>query len=129
MRFDTWIVARDKPRVSQSATCDAGVHSFAAVAPLKAIPGKDLLTYRVAEADIGRVRPGVRVLVPIGRRHETGLVVELADAAPAGVETRAIADVLDDEPILTAELFALCRWAADYYMTTLADVLAAALPG
>ncbi|MBI3770916.1 MAG: primosomal protein N' [Deltaproteobacteria bacterium] len=116
--------------MSHSLACDAGAHGFAAVALVKAIPGKDLLTYRVAEADRGGVRPGVRVLVPIGRRHETGVVVELTGAPPPGVETvRAIIDVLDDEPILTPELFALCRWAADYYLTTLADVLAAALPG
>ena len=130
MRFDTSAAASDNPPVSHSLACDAGAHAFAAVALVPAIPGKDLLTYRVAEADRGRVRPGVRVLVPIGRRHETGVVVELADAAPAGVETiRAIADVLDVEPIFTRELFALCRWAADYYLTSVADVLAAALPG
>jgi primosomal protein N' (replication factor Y) len=75
------------------------------------------------------VRPGVRVLVPIGRRRETGIVVELTETPPPDVTTRAIADVLDDEAILTPDLFALCRWAADYYMTSLADVLASALPG
>ncbi|HEY2387729.1 MAG TPA: primosomal protein N' [Candidatus Binatia bacterium] len=99
------------------------------MALVPAIPGKDLLTYHVADADRGRVRPGVRVLVPIGKRRETGIVVELSDTPPADITTRAIADVLDDEAILTPDLFALCRWAADYYMTTLADVLAAALPG
>jgi primosomal protein N' (replication factor Y) len=130
MCFDTRADAGDNSRVSHSPACDAGAQSFAAVALVPAIPGKDLLTYRVEEADRSRIRPGVRVLVPIGRRHETGVVVEFADAPPPEVETvRAIADVLDDEPILTAELFTLCRWAADYYMTSLADVLAAALPG
>jgi primosomal protein N' (replication factor Y) len=110
--------------------CDAGAHAFAAVALVPAIPGKDLLTYRVAAADAGRVRPGVRVIVPLGRRHETAIVVRLDGEAPAGVATiRPIVEVLDDAPIVTPELFALCRWAADYYMTSLADVLAAALPG
>ena len=69
------------------------------------------------------------MLVPIGRRRETGIVVELTETPPPDVTTRAIADVLDDEAILTPDLFALCRWAADYYMTSLADVLASALPG
>ncbi len=115
--------------MSHPLACDLGARAFAAVALVPAIPGKDLLTYHVAEADLARVRPGVRVLVPLGRRRETGIVVELTDAPPTDVTTRAIADVLDDEAILTPDLFALCRWAADYYMTTLADVLASALPG
>jgi primosomal protein N' (replication factor Y) len=132
MRFDTVRATRDKPRVSLPLACDAGAHApaFAEVALVPALPGKDLLVYRVPEPQRGRVRPGVRVLVPLGRRRETGLVVALAAAPPPEVATiRDIQDVLDDEPILTSELFALCRWAADYYLTTLADVLAAALPG
>ncbi len=115
--------------MSPSLACDAG-GAFAAVALVPAIPGKDLLTYRVPDADRDRVRPGMRVVVPIGRRRETGVVVDLAASPPDGVgDIRAIAEVLDREAILTPELFALCRWAADYYVTTLADVLAAALPG
>ncbi len=116
--------------MSHSLARDAGARAFAAVALVPAIPGKDLLTYQVPETERARVQPGVRVLVPIGRRHETGIVVELSDTPPPGVTTiRAIADVLDDEAILTPDLFALSRWTADYYVTTLADVLAAALPG
>jgi hypothetical protein len=130
VRFDTSGNARDKSCVSHPLACDVGARAFAAVALVPAIPGKDLLTYQVAEADRVRIRPGVRVLVPIGRRQETGIVVELSAAPPPGVKViRPIADVLDDEAILTPDLFALCRWAADYYVTTLADVLAAALPG
>ena len=115
--------------MSQPLACDAGARAFAAVALVPAIPGKDLLTYRVSEADRHRVRCGVRVVVPIGRRRETGIVVELTDAAPDIANIRPIVRVLDDEAIVTPDLFALCRWAADYYCSSLADVLAAALPG
>jgi primosomal protein N' (replication factor Y) len=103
---------------------------YAEVALVPALPGKDLLTYDVPEAQRARARPGVRVIVPLGRRRETGLIVALVDTPPAGVRAlRSLEEILDAEPILTPELFALCRWAADYYCTTLADVLAAALPG
>ncbi len=114
--------------MSQPLACDAGARAFAAVALVPAIPGKDLLTYCVTESDRRRVRPGVRVLVPLGRRHETGIVVEVTDAAPDLPNIRSIAGVLDDEAIVTPDLFALCRWAADYYCSSVADVLAAALP-
>src|SRR5947208_2722968 len=76
--------------VSQPLACDAGARAFAAVALVPAIPGKDLLTYRVSEADRHRVRCGVRVVVPIGRRRETGIVVELTDAAPDVANIRPI---------------------------------------
>ncbi len=114
--------------MSQPIACDAGERAFAAVALVPAIPGKDLLTYCVTESDRRRVRPGVRVVVPLGRRHETGIVVELTDAAPDLPNVRSIAAVLDDEAIVTPDLFALCRWAADYYCSSLADVIGAALP-
>src|SRR5689334_15504901 len=78
-------MARAIPRhVSPSLACD-GAGTFAAVALVPAIPGKDLLTCRVPDGDRDRVRPGMRVVVPIGRRHETGVVVDLADAPPDGV--------------------------------------------
>ena len=103
---------------------------YAAVALVPAVPGKDLLTYAVGDELRAHVAPGMRVVVPLGKRRETGIVVTLGADPPAGVtRIRTIDRLLDAEPILTPELFALCRWAADYYMTTLADVLASALPG
>ena len=103
---------------------------YAEVALIPALPGKDLLTYGVEEADRARILPGVRVVVPLGRRRETGLVVALTSTPPPGLTSiRRVVEVLDSEPVFTPELIALCRWASDYYVTTLADALAAALPG
>jgi primosomal protein N' (replication factor Y) len=41
---------------------------------------------------------------------------------------RDILEVLDDAPVLDAELLELCRWVADYYVAPLGVVLRAALP-
>ncbi len=131
------IASLGEPRVTASARShsaaagarDHAQRAYAGVALLPAVPGKDLLTYRVPDALRARLRPGVRVVVPLGRRRETGIVVALSATAPADLRLRSVERALDDEPIVTPELFALCRWAADYYMTSLADVLAAALPG
>ena len=70
---------------------------------------------------------GVRVIVPFGRTHATGLIVGLPD------ETRVrglkpLRDVLDARPIVMPELLRLCRWVADYYMAPLGEVLKAAVP-
>src|SRR4051794_17322008 len=59
------VPARDAPMTA----------AYAAVALVPAVPGRDLLTYRVDEAQRGRIAPGMRVVVPLGRRRETGIVV------------------------------------------------------
>ncbi len=104
--------------------------AFADVALLRALPGRDGLTYAVPAAWRDRLRPGMRVTAPLGGRHETGIVLALHATAPPDVANiRALTDVLDDDAIVSEEVFALCRWSARYYMAGLADVLAVALPG
>jgi primosomal protein N' (replication factor Y) len=103
---------------------------YAEVALLRALPGRDGLTYAVPASLRARLRPGMRVVAPLGGRHETGLVLAVGDTVPAGVANiRPIDEVLDQEAIVSDEVFALCRWSARYYLTGLADVLAVALPG
>ncbi len=104
--------------------------AYAEIALLRALPGRDALTYAVPAAWRGRVRRGMRVVAPLGTRHETGIVVALHPAPPADVAgIREIVEVLDAEAIVSDEIFELCRWSARYYLAGLADVLAVALPG
>ena len=97
------------------------------VAPIPPVPLHDLLTYEVPPALSAGVRPGVRVRIPLGRQVRTGVVTAFAEAAPVR-EMRSILEVLDADPFLTPELLELARWAARYYLTPLADVLAAVVP-
>ncbi len=114
--------------MSLPEACEA--ERYAEVALVPAVPGKNLLTYRVPAPYRARICVGMRVLVPLGRRRETGVVVALHGGAPPDIALiRDIEEPLDSEPILTEPVFALCRWTARYYLTTLADVLATALPG
>ena len=41
---------------------------------------------------------------------------------------RAVLDVLDEAPTVSADVLALCRWMADYYVSPVGLVLRAALP-
>src|SRR2546427_5676673 len=93
------------------------MHGLVAIAPLPPVPRHDLLTYRVPEPLRDRVRPGVRVRVPLGRQTRTGVVAAFADALPPG-ELRSIVDVLDADPFLPADLLELCRWTARYYFVS-----------
>jgi primosomal protein N' (replication factor Y) len=71
--------------------------------------------------------PGVRVIVPFGRRHATGLIVRIPEAT-AVKGLRPIMDILDAEPVVSAELLHLCLWIAEYYMAPPGDVFKTALP-
>ncbi len=88
---------------------------------------KDTLTYGVPEGLIDSVQPGMRVVVPLGRRLLMGFVLRMHDEQP-DFAVRAVQQVLDAEPIFTDEIIALCTWMHRYYCCHLGDALKAALP-
>ena len=88
------------------------------------------LTYRIPAALHDGVRLGSRVEVPLGSKLTTGFVVALLDRAPVeAAKLKPIRAVLDDdEPALIPEIIDLCRWAAEYYIAPLGEMLKVALP-
>jgi primosomal protein N' len=105
------------------STAPVGIARVAVIPP---IPGHDLLAYSVPASLAARLREGMRVLVPLGSRQVTGIVLGLGDDLPA-VKLRDVLDVLDDSPFFSPELLALCRFAASHYLAPLGEVLATAL--
>ncbi|SER03925.1 replication restart DNA helicase PriA [Solimonas aquatica] len=94
------------------------------------LPLPRLFDYAVPEHLAAQLRRGMRVRVPFGRRQTSGIVVRAPFEAGADAgEHRLIEALIDDSPLLPAELLSLCEWAADYYHHPLGEVLAAALPG
>jgi primosomal protein N' (replication factor Y) len=72
---------------------------------------------------------GQRVLVPFGRKHVVGIVIELAESSELAVERiKPVEQVLDDVPPLPAELLTLLRFCSDYYHHPLGMTVMAALP-
>jgi len=92
------------------------------------LPVGQTLTYRFTSRQAALASLGARVRVPVGRRSMTGFLVGLADAAPDGVEARAVDRLIDRSPALTGELLELARFAANYYLAPLGDLLAAMIP-
>ncbi len=82
-----------------------------------------VFTYRLPA---GAVEPGRRVLVPLGRRNVTGVV--LGPAASARGELRDVLRVLDEEPLLPPDVLHLVRWAAAHYLAPLGLAIRGALP-
>jgi primosomal protein N' (replication factor Y) (superfamily II helicase) len=73
--------------------------------------------------------PGVRVRVPFGRQQLVGVVHSHAARSEVPAEKlKAVIDVLDDEPVLDANVRALLEFAASYYHHSVGEVFAAALP-
>lgn len=85
------------------------------------------LTYAVPVDLGGSLFVGSRVLIPLGRRKLSGVVVEFPAAAP-GLQTKEILAVLDDRPALDNALIRLLHWISQYYLAPVGEVLTAVLP-
>jgi primosomal protein N' (replication factor Y) len=72
---------------------------------------------------------GDRVTVPLGRRRQTGVVVESdIDSELALERLRSIVDVRDDAPRLPADWLEFMRFLSSYYHRPLGETMVAALP-
>lgn len=91
------------------------------------VPLDQPFAYRVPPELEGRIDPGCRVVVPLGSRKLTGIVLGDSTDKP-GPQTRDITRLLDDEPALSRELLDLGRWLADYYCAPIGEVLKTMLP-
>jgi len=90
-------------------------------------PLKNPLVYLVPSELGAGLEIGMRVLVPLGKRKVTGVVVDFT-AQTSLQKVREILAVLDDRPILDAALLKLCYWISNYYVSPIGEVLATALP-
>ena len=88
----------------------------------------DVYTYLIPEA-MPYPQIGMRVLVPLGKKHIVGIVYRQHEGEiPSHIRVREVEQVLDEQAIVTAEQLRLWEWLSQYYMCTLGEVLAAALP-
>ena len=93
------------------------------------VPALDPLTYRVPD-DLAPPPVGARVLVPLGTRIVTGLVVERPEPPSPEPPTsiKDLIDALDSEPFLSADVVKLALWVAEYYACGAGEAIAAAMP-
>ena len=121
------------------------------------VPQLDRLTYSIPD-DFPDPHPGARVLVPLGKRTMTGVVVSQsvirdpgsgirsgAPSAKSDADSRApvthpgsrttdpgtikpIIDILDALPFLPADVVKLAEWVAEYYACGIGEAIAAAMP-
>jgi len=92
------------------------------------LPLRDPFTYIIPPQLLGKVRVGMRVLVPFGRRRITGYVINLAEKWDKPIALKTIAELPDIEPVLSEEILTLTRWLADYYQSAWGEAISSALP-
>jgi primosomal protein N' (replication factor Y) len=87
-------------------------------------------TYRAPPALEDAIAPGMRILVPFGRRVLVGVALRWRGDAPVE-KVKEVLDVLDDpgHPALLPSILELCAWISDYYLSPIGEVCRLALPG
>jgi primosomal protein N' (replication factor Y) (superfamily II helicase) len=94
-----------------------------------AVRGVEELTYLVPPDLTTRIQAGHRVLVPLGSRMVTGVVVETGERLAGGNgRLRPILEILEPRPLFDHPHLRLMRFLASYYMVPVADVYRSVMP-
>lgn len=95
------------------------------------LPQNLAFTYAIPERLRSIVHCGSRVVAPLGRRFQEGVIVALLDepALPDhSIEIKNLSDCLDGPPTFSSELIVLTKWMAGYYLSSHGEALSCAVP-
>ena len=92
-----------------------------------ALPIAGTFTYSVPDGLSDAILPGIRVLVPFGRRRVTGYVIGPTEPIDDR-QMKPILKVLDDHAMYPASMLPFFQWLSDYYKHPLGEVIRQALP-
>lgn len=92
------------------------------------VPADDLFDYAVPATIATPIRPGMRVRVRFRDRKLTGVVAETGSGACFEGELRAIEDVIDEVPVISAAMLEILTDAARDALCPIGLALATALP-
>jgi len=101
-----------------------------------AIPTERSFYYSVPDDLLDLAQVGVRAVAPIGKRVLTGFIINVIDENEIAKELEKISlqelkeieDILDTIPFFDDKFLNFARWIADYYFSSLGEVLEAAVP-
>jgi len=79
---------------------------------------------------IEKLQPGTRVLVPFGKtKRSVGIIIGITDEKQNhGYKLKKIFQILDEKPLINKEQLKLMKWASDYYLHPLGEIVFTALP-
>lgn len=92
------------------------------------LPIDGTFTYAVGDVWSSKIKPGVRLLVPLGKsKRYIAVAVCMTDQKP-DFDVKEIVAVLDDNPVILPNQLKLWHWISNYYLSSLGDIFKAALP-
>jgi len=90
-------------------------------------PFRNAFTYSIPAHLKDDVQVGMRVLVPFGKRYQTGFVIGFEEKTELE-NVKDIRDVLDTLPIFDEKALRFYNWLSDYYISSLGEALKNAVP-
>jgi primosomal protein N' (replication factor Y) len=94
-----------------------------------AVPAGDTYSYSIPGSMEGGIAPGMRVVIPFGKKkHHTGVVYSLHEQPVGDFEHKEILWLADEQPLAGEVQLAFWKWIAGYYLCPLGDVYKAAVP-
>jgi primosomal protein N' (replication factor Y) len=86
--------------------------------------------YAVPNSLAGKLKPGQRIQVPLGRGNRTmvGYCTAVGPKVVGRRPLKPLGRLIDAEPLLSTAMLRLAEWMADYYLCTLGQVLQAIVP-
>jgi len=88
---------------------------------------REVFTYRVPAVFSEKLTPGMRVWVPLQSHMAIGMTVKTHSNTP-DFKTKEIAKILDDQPVMSAEMLELTEWVHRFYYASWGETIQAALP-
>ncbi|MBF0274664.1 MAG: primosomal protein N', partial [Nitrospinae bacterium] len=93
-------------------------------------PLKSTYTYVVPENFLHLLTVGSFVKVPFGKTYAKAVVLHLIEKVEeTKYKIKSISDVEEHIPPLSSELLKLFKWGADYYHSTLSEMIFSSVPG
>ncbi|WP_019038162.1 replication restart helicase PriA [Psychroflexus tropicus] len=93
------------------------------------LPLEQRFTYSITDEEQRRLKVGMRVAVPFGKRKVyTAIVAKIHQTPPLRYDAKPTEEVLEDQPTITAHQLKLWKWMSNYYLCTEGEILRSALP-
>lgn len=94
-----------------------------------AAPIHQTLTYSYSGGEAHLLVPGIRLLVPLGRRKVTGYLLDFGETRTVDYKIKEINEILDSSPLFPEKFIDLFRWIAQHYRYPIGEVIRNCLPG
>ena len=134
-RAPSEIMSKDKTKSLFGTELDDTSNVSGLIVRVALDTGADTLFDYVLPQFLGTVQPGQRVQVPFGRANklQQAFVVKIIDDPDEIVKCRRfklkpVKAILDEAPLLDAELIQLAQWISQYYVCPLGQVFSAMVP-